>query len=390
MANDFANTLMLVCGAVLCGFLTASVFSYAAHSLLLIVTDTAAGVDEVRWPSDSWIDWIGPVSQFAVFFVTLMLPVGFLLRAFGDQITPDRPALGMAAVVGAWLWLMFPVGLLSFMASGSPFVIVHPAVVRDLFRLPSTLLFYFVTGVGAFGLADLWYLSLFADRPAFILPAAVASAWALLIYGRLIGRLGWLTGELDAPRRKRRAPKARAKPKPDPRPGVEVSDPWAAPAAEAEKPEAVAAEKVPPLPAGGNGTANEAADGSGGYDLLKMAPLVDVRVMPAPQPAAAPAPVPFRVAGEEVDTSRIRIGTADAPAPAAEPAEEPEPEDDEPEPAVRRRPRTDDTPAPPFPLFSGVYTFPWYATSVRALFVLSLGWGALGFCLERLIAAFPS
>lgn len=391
MANDYTNTLVLVFGAVVCGFLGASALSYAAHSLLVIITDTAAGLDEVRWPAESWIEWIGPLGQFAVFFLTLIFPVGVVLHAADDHLFPDQPALGIAVVVVTWLWLMFPVGLLSFMGAGSPFAIVYPPVIRSLFRLPSLIVFYIVTGIGAAGLANLWYLALFTKQPAWVVPAALATAWGLLIYGRLLGRIGWLAGQLEEPRRKRPAPKAKAKQQPQPRKALEVSDPWAAPVDKAEEPgsQPREAEKVPALPVGATGAASEASEKAGEFDMLKLAPLVDVRVMPAPQAKAGPAPAPYQVSGEQVDTSNIQLAPEDTVVQDEEVEDEPQPADGPPA-LARRRPRSDDTPAPDYPMFSGVYTFPWYATSVRAMVILTLAWAAFGFCLERIIAVFPS
>jgi hypothetical protein len=51
--------------------------------------------------------------------------------------------------------------------------------------------------------------------------------------------------------------------------------------------------------------------------------------------------------------------------------------------------RPDAPPPPPFPMFSGVYSFPFYPTSLRALFVMAFSSLALGLGLQALIAVYP-
>src|SRR5262249_31045909 len=56
---------------------------------------------------------------------------------------------------------------------------------------------------------------------------------------------------------------------------------------------------------------------------------------------------------------------------------------------IRMRERAPLNPDPTFPLFSGVYTFPWYERSLRAWFMLSLGATAVGAGLKGVLALWP-
>src|SRR5262249_46404305 len=80
-------------------------------------------------------------------------------------------------------------------------------------------------------LASGWFLLI-----PLVAPAAAAG---LFIYARLLGRLGWVLGQIEAPAEQepKRPAQPRPRPKRPPRPrrpvrGVKTTDPWAAPAPE--------------------------------------------------------------------------------------------------------------------------------------------------------------
>src|SRR4051812_15802026 len=131
MLGSFANALLFVMGLVGSTILAVSVLSYTAHCILVVVTDTSAGVDRVRWPSDLMVDWIGQSLRFFGVVAILLIPVGVCFRAAADSLFPGEPGLRILVLGVPWLWFAFPIGLLSSMSAGTVYVVLRPAVVWD-------------------------------------------------------------------------------------------------------------------------------------------------------------------------------------------------------------------------------------------------------------------
>src|ERR1700722_3770428 len=299
MLGGFAGAVIFVCGMLGWFLLATSLCAYAGYCIVVVVTDTASGVDEVRWPADSMIDWIGQSIRFFILFGTLLIPLGFLLRIVGDSFHPDDPVTRFFVLSVLWLWLTFPIALLSSMSAGHPYAIIHPGVLRDLFRIsPTVMVFYIKTGAGASVVAYLWYASLLG-RDTWLMPlAAVASGAGLLVYARLIGRLGWLTVQLGPWRRKRPIGKLR----PTLRKQMRVTDPWAAPVVEKKKPEPIPKPKPIPKqiqrddddedgPATPYGLNNDAPCRPPKLELIEGTYLLDVKLAPA-RPFSELPPLP--------------------------------------------------------------------------------------------------
>jgi hypothetical protein len=398
MLGNFAGSLIFICGMLGWVLLASSLALYAAHCFVVVVTDTAAGLDEVRWPAETMVDWIGQALRFVVTLATVLIPIGFAFRALGDSIYPPDPLLGFVVLTGLWLWVAFPIALLSAMTFGSPFAVIHPGVLWELLRLtPSMVLFYLLTAPLYFVVGLLWYQALVAGEYSLVVPAAVAGAMGVLIYARLIGRIGWSIGELQPKKRKR--PAGMLKPKL--RKQIRVSDPWAAPEEEKPRPrpEAAVAPKAVPKPApqpAMNDLDDEFAPptpyGLGSdpvcrppkYKLIEGSPFLDVELSSPVAPSRESIQLPPQPAARSVvDGKPIEMLPADA--------EESPP--DQPEVAPSQMDmwlsRPDAPPPPAFPMFSGVYSFPFYPTCLRALFVLAFSSLALGLGLQALIAVYP-
>ncbi len=147
------------------------------------------------------------------------------------------------------LWLFFPVGLLSSLSAESKWIVFRSSIVGVMLRVfPSTLMFYILTSVLAVGTAALWYAAVFKEGGlALVMLAGPVGAAAFLIYARLLGRLSMMIhrrnpskAELDdleraerQRKKKKRRPVAVDSPTNDAEEG-DRSEPLSAPADDAE------------------------------------------------------------------------------------------------------------------------------------------------------------
>jgi hypothetical protein len=407
MVGDFASAIIFVCGMLTWVLLLTSVAAYAAYCMVTVVTDTAAGEDVVRWPGDAMIDWIGQSIRVGITFATLMIPVGFYLRFFGGSFYPDNPAGGAVVLTAAWMWLAFPIGLLCSMGSGQPFAILHPTVLRGLVLVvPWVVVFYILSALVCTVCLLLWVLALPGGVSPLIPVAAIASSAGLLIYARLLGRLGGLTQYAKPRHRSRSRPAGKLKPKLRKR--IKVTDPWAEPAEPAEpepEPEAEAKplyqavqiqapppkpparveeedEFAPPTPYGVNG---DPLCRPPEFELLEGTPFLDVKLKAAKPTTEAPAPRPPHFVDDEDNIGGIQLAAPDPVLDGVRPSMDVAPSTVE----MRLMEQREEAPPPDYPMFSGVFEFPFYPTSLRALFVLTVGFLALGTGFAVLMVFFP-
>jgi hypothetical protein len=249
-----------------------------------------------------------------------------------------------------------------------------------------------VTGAGIFGVIRLWHLSLLGGHLLLVPVAAVFWAWGVLVYARLLGRLGWTISQLqDAPRK--RLPRPAGKLKPSLRKQISVSDPWAAPAAEKKKPKPEPKPKPAPRPvieddedgpATPYGLTNDPLCRPPQFELIEGSPLLEVKGLPASSPTQDPEPPLPRAFADDEDGGEIRVAPEDVSLPAVKPTL-----DVTPSALDLRLVRSDKDAPPAYPMLSGVFNFPFYLSSLRSLVILSLCWVVLGGWVEVLIILFP-
>jgi len=330
---------------------------YAAHSLLVVIEQTAVGFDRVVWPPERTMDWFWkPFYVFGLLALWTALLAGVLVPLLPLE---DAPALALTA---ALVWLLWPVSLLSSLSGSSRLLLLRWAVVRQLARCPRrTLAFYGATlllpwpalltawiAVSGYRLAvqSLWTagLDVLAEIGTLLVGLPLAGALLAasgLLYARLLGRLAWLA-QL----------------------GGHISEAETSSAADGEVVEAVEVPAPPTEP------------------LLATGPepaAVAVR-LPAPYAfAEEPLPLP-----PEAPPFRWEPGRMPPPAPPRS-AWRDQPEaprdlgDDKPE-------RLPDGPLPPL-LCRQVFHFPWYRSTVWPWLLLSMGFACAGL-LARLMIAF--
>lgn len=392
-----AGTAILFMMSLLATLLMAmSIVSYAGHCFSTVAQDTAAGIDRVMWPEETTADWLLRSLPVTGLLVLWLVPAGILTRPLQPALAPDSGPLAFMMLAVPGLWLFFPVGVLSAFSATTFWAPVRPAVLGKMLRaLPATLGFYLLTAALGLGVTFLWYHTLLGTMIWLLPVAAAATGAAVLIYARLLGRLAWLMGRL--PERKAKAAprpgKAAAQRRPRKvlkdrqaiRRATRTSNPWAVPKGE------------PPVEA-----SNLPVDG---YDVADDdAP----RPNPPPKPKAKKyyePPDPLEIERYAVEKERDARPADETPPDGYDPADVPRlPEEDrslaqdaarhsaaasdvEKEKNEALRPEGEYVPA--HPLWSRVWGFPWYDTSLGAWFTITLGSVALGVGLKAMEQFYP-
>jgi hypothetical protein len=247
--------------------------------------------------------------------------------------------------------------------------------------VPSVILFYFVTALLGAVIGLTWYGTLFGGGPVLILLAGALGSAGVLIYARFLGRLAWVISRLKplkkkpAARPQKIAPSKPRNKKPRRARGVESTDPWAVPDAETLR----ESERASALPVEGYGMAlDEPKSEPSSHTKPKKKKKEIEPAEPYDLSGEGPPPRPVVMPVDGNDP----IGLADLP---------PEARTGDPGLDLARRLAltSKPQPIPTFPLFSGVYTFPWYPTSMKAWVFMTLGSMAVGGCLLGLIAISP-
>jgi hypothetical protein len=342
------------------------VLGYGSHCFLVVLEQTASGVDDVRWPDEPLVDWLWKLFYLAWLTGMWFVPAWLLIDGIGPALIESFPGLNFAQLVLACVWLLFPISLFSSLSANSRWVILRGEVLRRLaYHLVPLLVVYLVTGLLLAGWAGLTYAGL--ARYLWLLPlAALFGPAVLLVNARLLGRLSWLLNYRTPAKRKRRKTK---RPRKSER-AILAADPWAVPGtgdAAAEKTATVKPfENLYPweFPSIG-GDAEEP-------EVPPSLPVEGYRIRPTDWP---PGPAPGTARVEKVEPLALQPLPPDPP-----PVTGPIPPGDPlaPLPKVSRYEEelaghSEPPPPPRSPLWSGVYQFPWYPRCVGPWLRLSVG-----------------
>lgn len=173
---------MFLIGAVIVGLYA---FAYSAHIFLSVVEGTAAGNDEIVWPSDPYVDWLWKGVYLAWLIAVLLVPL---------LIASHWIASGQLIYVTAGMfWLIFPVVLLSSMSASSRWFVFSISLMARLAKqFSAVVVFLLLTAPLLAVIAGAIHLWRETGRTALLVVVALALAAGILIYGRFLGRLALL------------------------------------------------------------------------------------------------------------------------------------------------------------------------------------------------------
>jgi hypothetical protein len=366
MAENMARAMIfvsLLAASVLVGFLN---YLYAAHCFLTTVQQTAAGNDRIRWPNEPLYDKLPRAGYLACLLGIWIAPAGLLLRLNPNSSIDGSPLLTFLVTATLLIWGLFPVGLFSALSGSSPWMLFRVTVLQCfLSRFGATIFYYMVTAVLIGGSFGLLYLAFTTGSILFTFTVPPIVAAAFLIHARLLGRMAYLFDQL--PRGSRR-PKSRARTenrtetrKKKKKPKGAVEDPWAVPE-ESPKPKK-AKRKVDEI----DGYALADTEESTPVKEAKPARRVKAYRLADEPPPNPPVEIPadgyIPVGYETIPASGSSASSAGATGTDFDQR-------------FREKP-VDEDPPPANPLFSGVYSFPWYAGNIPAWLLLTFGGVAL-------------
>src|SRR5262249_43404635 len=136
--------VMALVGAIMVGI---CLISYAGFCFLVIVDSTAAGMDEIRWPDEPFLDWLWKPP----FLLGLAAIWMFIVHALLLLIVPifGTGWRGVFVSLALATWLFFPISLYSSLSGHSVFYFLYvPLLRRVLRRIPVLLLVYALTAPG--------------------------------------------------------------------------------------------------------------------------------------------------------------------------------------------------------------------------------------------------
>lgn len=328
-----------------------AILTYGAHALLAVIQETAAGNDQMTWPGDPWTERLASFGYLLLHVCMWLGPVWLLGRV--EILLLPTPYL--AAIAFLFFWFIFPVSLLSALSSPSGLAMLRLSVLANLLRMcPSLFVFYLVSGtvlagaLGVFGLVIFmtnlepievpgvtlldWLLELSLTVGTFLLipGAALIAAAGVLIYARLVGRLGLLVRQVQEQGRASRvataAQQVHGESTADPEPATLELLPLSS-SSSSENVVAVRTDDVPLAAAHGQAPAT---------------PVETFRALPPDSDSRQKAALGVRyLVPSRLETRLLRARS------------QPEP--------------------PRWVFFSGVYSFPFRRTNLRPLLVLTLG-----------------
>jgi hypothetical protein len=197
-ATSQVFALLLTMNTFLLGMFTAS---FGAACLLPILESTAAGGDEVEWPSPGLIERLWPL-WIAGFPLSVALTLGWLV---GLPLTWIVDWWGQAVMMLLGALLLYPVFQLSSLTAGSSLQILARPILASLRTCRATWLVFLGFSAALAAVVALMTLPLLALSPWLgIAVAGPVLAIALFVYARLLGRLGWVVSRAPAAGRKRK------------------------------------------------------------------------------------------------------------------------------------------------------------------------------------------
>src|SRR5215510_13371897 len=115
--------ILISCSLAALGIIGFFFICYFSHCFLTVLVDSAAGIDEVRWPPEWITDWLTKPLYVLWILMPLLVVPGILLVATGNALV-----FGISMLV--LLWALAPIMFLSSLAAKSWMTLLYGAFLR--------------------------------------------------------------------------------------------------------------------------------------------------------------------------------------------------------------------------------------------------------------------
>ena len=162
-------------------------FSYAAACCLCVLESTAGGLDRIEgWPDPNWKEWMAHL-MYVAWIGAIPLSV-----SYGLAVLANLQGISMVWTMPVAFFVIYPISLMSALEANSVWVPLTKSILGSLARWWwCWLLFYLVSGLMALGIVAFADFAIDSSNDIVLLGLGPLLPAALLIYFRLLGRLGW-------------------------------------------------------------------------------------------------------------------------------------------------------------------------------------------------------
>jgi hypothetical protein len=162
-------------------------FSYAAACCLCVLESTAAGLDRIEgWPDPNWKEWM---AQMMYVGWVGAIPLGI---SYGLAVLADSQGVSTGWTMPIAFFVIYPIALMSALEANSIWVPLTFSILGSLVRWWwCWLMFFILAGCLGLGIVAFVIFAINSSSDAVFLGLGPLWPAAMLIYFRLLGRLGW-------------------------------------------------------------------------------------------------------------------------------------------------------------------------------------------------------
>ena len=182
------SAIVFVLSLASCAICTLFFVTFAAHYFLTTIIESGSGNDEVHYPSEGIIEW-----WWKPIFCLWIL--GFFVISGSILLTPIflwQPQIYLVALA-LWVWLLFPLGLLSALFTSNWCFFLHPILVGRMLKHNGAFAYVHVITLISVSLCGGLVFAALTQSFLWALPAAFMVPTAILFYARHWGRFAWLS-----------------------------------------------------------------------------------------------------------------------------------------------------------------------------------------------------
>lgn len=199
--------IIFVVAFVGCAIWSALYLIFASHYFITTVTESAAGIDEVPFPSESFLEWWWKPLLCVWVLSAWVIPMAILL----SPIAAASP-LAFAIVFVSAILFLYPLSMISVLYAQNWFMFMHPIILWRLVSHFGSFAYVHLVTLITCAVACGFLALAIRNSILYLIPACFVIPTAILLYARHWGRFAWLAlnFEANAPSKKKKKPRKEA------------------------------------------------------------------------------------------------------------------------------------------------------------------------------------